>query len=305
MEASKSKTPFTLLGLVAILVWSTAVAVSSSAGTRLGFFTAAACVYLTASTVLLGLLASRSNLRQEIAKLDPQAFCISGVFFVTNLLFFWLALRQVTTAAQVPEIGVVNYLWCTFVLLFAIPILGLKVRSWFLIGILISMIGVVIPIVEVQGISLAGFSENLRSNPLAYLYSLIAAVGWGLYSNLTKRFEAGLNSSAVALTLFVVGLIFLVIGGILEEPRNWAVQPCLEVLFLGAGDALAYGGWDLAMRRGNRMFVASAAYFTPVISTVVTGLYLGAPLGIAVWIGAGMVAVGAVVCNRAVVGQRD
>jgi drug/metabolite transporter (DMT)-like permease len=54
------------------------------------------------------------------------------------------------------------------------------------------------------------------------------------------------------------------------------------------------------MRRGDIVFVAAASLFTPLLSTLVSTLYLGARPGPRIWLGCAMIMAGAVICKSQV-----
>ena len=54
------------------------------------------------------------------------------------------------------------------------------------------------------------------------------------------------------------------------------------------------------MRRGDAVLVAAASYFTPLLSTIFTCLYLGVRVGPRLWVGCLLVLGGAVLCKLSV-----
>jgi drug/metabolite transporter (DMT)-like permease len=55
------------------------------------------------------------------------------------------------------------------------------------------------------------------------------------------------------------------------------------------------------MRKGNLVLVAAFSYFTPLLSTLVTALYLAVVPGPAIWTASVLVVAGAVICHLAIV----
>jgi drug/metabolite transporter (DMT)-like permease len=66
----------------------------------------------------------------------------------------------------------------------------------------------------------------------------------------------------------------------------------LEVTFMGLATALAYILWDLAMRKGDMVFVAACSYFTPLLSTFLSCLYLQVAAGFNLWVGCLLIVAG-------------
>ena len=77
-------------------------------------------------------------------------------------------------------------------------------------------------------------------------------------------------------------------------------QVAWELLFMAASANLAYGFWERAMRGGNVVLVVSSSYLTPLLSTIVSSLYLRVGLGLRLWLGCALVVGGAALCNAAV-----
>jgi len=83
----------------------------------------------------------------------------------------------------------------------------------------------------------------------------------------------------------------------------WSLAVLGPLLFLALGPGLlAYVLWDVAVRRGNVTLCAIAAYATPLLSTAITCILLGVLPGAKLWIGCGLVVIGAVLCR---IGVRD
>jgi len=55
---------------------------------------------------------------------------------------------------------------------------------------------------------------------------------------------------------------------------------------------LAYILWDLAMRKGDIVFVAACSYFTPFFSTLLSCIYLQVSAGLTLWLGCGLIVAG-------------
>ena len=66
---------------------------------------------------------------------------------------------------------------------------------------------------------------------------------------------------------------------------------------------LAYLFWDVAMRKGDLLFVAAGSYFTPLLSTLVACLYLRVSPGISLWVGCVFIVGGAFLSHRGVTSE--
>jgi drug/metabolite transporter (DMT)-like permease len=90
---------------------------------------------------------------------------------------------------------------------------------------------------------------------------------------------------AVELFILVTGLVFLLLFWVNAESWSWTWRAGLEVTFMGLATALAYILWDLAMRKGDIVLVAACSYFTPLLSTLLSCLYLQVTAGGNLWLG--------------------
>lgn len=69
---------------------------------------------------------------------------------------------------------------------------------------------------------------------------------------------------------------------------------CLSVL-----TTLAYTAWTHGVNHGNLTLMATASYFTPLLSVLLSSLILEMTLGLSFWGGAALVTLGSLICWRA------
>jgi drug/metabolite transporter (DMT)-like permease len=74
----------------------------------------------------------------------------------------------------------------------------------------------------------------------------------------------------------------------------------VRIRVLGGITVLWYDLWDAAMRQGNLPLVASASYLTPLLSTLVSCVYLAVIPGAQLWIGCALIIAGSLVSWRSV-----
>jgi drug/metabolite transporter (DMT)-like permease len=149
----------------------------------------------------------------------------------------------------------------------------------------LALAGEFLVITQGDSVTWSSFREHLQSNPTAYTCALVGAFSWALYSTLARRWSPPGGGGAVALFLPATGLALLILRLFSAESSAWSGRAVGEAVVLAVGTVLGYGLWDLAMRRGNLLFVAACSYFTPLLSTFVTCLYLQVTPGWRLWIG--------------------
>lgn len=127
----------TLIGLTAVLLWSSIVGLLRSVSDRQGPTGGAAMMYSVASAFLL-LSVGRVKLRDF-----PRRYLIWGsLLFVTYELCLSLSIGYANTSRQAIEVGMVNYLWPTFTIVAAILFNRQKTNFLIVPGFVLSIVGI-------------------------------------------------------------------------------------------------------------------------------------------------------------------
>jgi drug/metabolite transporter (DMT)-like permease len=290
----------TAAGISAILLWSTTVALARSAAEQLGPVTAGFSVYLFAGLFLTAYRFGRGRSIKPRQGLSGKYVFGCGALFVLYTTAFFFALGLAKDRNQTVEVGLLNYLWPALTLLFSLFLLGNR-GGWGLIpGTLLALGGVFLVVTQGATVSWEAFAANLIDNPAAYGLGLLAAVTWGLYSNLARRWGTPRGGGSVHIFLLASATAFLVARVFASEEGGWSVRAAVEVGVLGVATALGYLFWDLAMRAGNMVLVAAFSYLTPFLSTVVVCVYLGVRPDPRLWVGCVLIVAGSYLSWRSV-----
>ncbi|NLW49923.1 MAG: aromatic amino acid DMT transporter YddG [Candidatus Brocadiaceae bacterium] len=291
----------TVFGFIAIACWSSTIAFTRTASEFLGPVTMGAFMFLVAGVAGCALLALQRGGLVSALKLPPAYLLGCGALFVCCELGLCLAVGRAVTRQQVLEVSVINYLWPGLTLLFSVWILKRRARLWLMPGVVIALTGVLLAMSHEGRLSWSGLAEGFLSAPAPYLLALGAAVSWGLYSNLSRRWAGNGGSTGVPFFfLATAGAFFLLRLFVAEQPQ-WSPRALWELLFLAlVPNLLGYTCWDLAMRNGRIILVAAFSYLTPVLSMFVSSLRLGIRPGLTLWVACAMVVVGAVVCKLSI-----
>lgn len=294
----------TLLGIVAVLLWGSTIAAIRSVVEQVGALGAGAFANLIGGGLLcLMLIAQPGRLRRVLAL--PRAYLIGcGLLFVGYCPPLYLAMHWSATREQAIEVALINYLWPAMTLALAVPVLRRRARLTLVPALLIALSGVYLALAQGGGLSWQSFRHNVAANPPPYVMAFIAASLWALYSTLSCRWTGDGQDTAVPFFLLATGAILLVAwwaeGATVRHP--WTGRGVLELLYLGLFPTLlAYWFWDVAMRKGNVVLVTSLSFFIPLISTVISCLYLGVKMGSGLWLACGLVVGGAILCKFSVV----
>ncbi|HCT9093337.1 MULTISPECIES: aromatic amino acid DMT transporter YddG [Serratia] len=287
----------TLLGLLAILLWSSVVGLIRSVSEGLGPIGGAAMIY-SVSAVFLLLALRMPNLR-----LFPRPYLLLGsLLFVSYEICLSLSLGYANTRLQAIEVGMINYLWPCFTVLMALVFNGQKAKWWLLPGLLLSLFGIGWIMSGEGGWSPAQMLENVRSNPLSYSLAFGGAVIWALYCNLTKKIAQGHNGVVLFITLTALAL-WLKYAFSSESGMQFTLPVTLTLLCAGMAMGAGYAAWNVGILRGNMTLLATASYFTPVLSAVFAALVLNTALTANFWQGVVMVTAGSLICWRATRGN--
>ena len=293
----------TVLGLLAILIWSTSLAFTRRIAEDFGTFDGMAISYFAGGLLGCVWLAAIGRLRHALAM--PRTFhLVCGGLMVAYGTCYAIAVGQASDRQAVLEINIINYLWPGLTMLFALPILKRRATLLLIPGMLLALAGAMLSIAGGHGggFSWEAFGHNLRSCSHAHLLALAGALCFGLYSNFNTRLAGNADGEAAPLHLMALGGGLVVTRLVMGIPANW--HPVAASWVYLAATAifpvlLAYMFWDIAMRRGHLNLVVSASYAAPLLSTVMAAPVLGVHLDVSIWLACALVIGGAWLCKIA------
>lgn len=288
----------TLIGLVAILLWSSIVGLIRSVSDHLGPTGGAAMMYSVASVFLL-LTVGGAKPRDF-----PRRYLAWGsVLFVAYELCLALSIGYANNGRQAIEVGMVNYLWPMFTIVAAIAFNGQKTNAWILPGFVLSVVGIGRVLGGEQGFDVAGMLANVQDNPLSYGLAFAGALIWAGYCTVTARMAQGKNGVTL---FFILVSVVLWIKYLLEGGGSmvFSFEAIVYLLLAASAMGFGYAAWNVGILHGNVTVLAGASYFIPVLSAALSTLLLRTPLSLAFWQGAAMVCGGAILCWLATRGQR-
>ena len=272
-------------GLAAIVLWSMTIAVARSLSEQTGPLTAGACVYLISGALCLLWLAWLGTPLRRLRMLSRRYVFGCGFLFVLYTVLVYLAIGSATDRQQVLEIGLVNYLWPVATILLSLVLLNERASVLLVPGTVLALAGEFLVITQGAPVSWHSVGGHLQANPVPYALAFVAAVSWALYSTLTRRWSQPETDGAVALFIPAAGLMLLLIRFFVKESPAWSIRAAGEAVVLATLTVLAYALWDAAMRKGNLLLVAACSYFTPLLSTLVSCVYLRVAPGWRLWVG--------------------
>nr|WP_116348708.1 aromatic amino acid DMT transporter YddG [Cupriavidus taiwanensis] len=289
----------TLVGLVAVLLWSSIVGLIRGVSESFGATGGAGLMYTVAS-VLLWVSVGHVRLRAL-----PRAYLVWGsVLFVSYELCLSLSIGYANSGRQAIEVAMVNYLWPSFTMLAAI-LFNRQRAGWMVVpGLLVAVLGICQVLGGDQGLDVAGMAANVRDNPLSYGLAFAGAVIWAGYCTVTARIAAGKNAVTLffMLTALALWAKYLFTGG---ETMAFSVAGVVYLALAACAMGFGYAAWNVGILHGNVTVLAGASYFIPVLSAALAAALLRAPLSFAFWKGAAMVVAGSILCWLATHGRGE
>ncbi|WP_353193440.1 aromatic amino acid DMT transporter YddG [Pandoraea pnomenusa] len=287
---SKRRNRATLIGLLAVVLWSSIVGLIRGVSESFGPTGGAAMMYTVASVFLLVSVGFPS------LRAFPKRYLYLGtLLFVAYELCLSLSIGYANTARQAIEVGMVNYLWPTFTMMAAIVFNRQRASAWVIPGFLLSMLGICWVLGGDRGFDVAEMAANVLDNPLSYGLAFAGAVIWAAYCTVTTRYADGKNGVTFFFMLVAASLWakYAWMGG---EPMQVSTLSMVYLLLAACAMGFGYAAWNVGILGGNVTLLAGASYFIPVFSAALSAVLLRAPLPFSFWQGAAMVCGGSILC---------
>lgn len=287
---SKRRNRATLVGLMAVVLWSAIVGLIRGVSESFGPTGGAALMYTVASVFLLFSVGF-----PRLKTFPTRYLWLGSVLFVAYELCLSLSIGYANDGRQAIEVGMVNYLWPTFTLIAAILFNRQRANVLVVPGFCLSIVGICWVLGGEHGLDIAEMSANVLANPLSYGLAFSGAVIWAAYCVVTAKYAEGKNGVTfffmlVAATLWIKCLAAG--GGEMHLSLSGVVYLVLAACAMGFG----YAAWNVGILGGNVTVLAGASYFIPVLSSALSAALLHAPLTYGFWQGAAMVCGGSILC---------
>lgn len=280
----------TLVGLLAILFWSSIVGLIRGVSASLGVTGGAALIYTVASLLLL------VTVGPTRVRAMPRRYLVWGsLLFVAYEMCLALSIGYAHSNRQAIEVGTVNYLWPAMTMVFAILFNGQRARWTVVPGVVLAIGGICRVLGGDAGLDLAAMAANVKDNPLSYGLAFAGTLIWASYCTITAKYAEGKNGVTLffMLTALALWIKYLVVGG---EAMRFSAQALLYLALAAAAMGFGYATWNVGILHGNMTILAGASYFIPVLSAGLAALVLDTPLSLAFWQGAALVCAGSILC---------
>ncbi|CAQ81775.1 inner membrane protein [Aliivibrio salmonicida LFI1238] len=257
---------------------------------QLGPIGGAAMIYSVSSIFLVLVIGA-----PRLTLFSPKYLLIGGGMFVSYEMCLSLALGMAHSRTQAVEMSIINYLWPSLTVLFAVVTSRKPVNKILYPAIALSFFGVAWTLSGDGGLSISQLLANAATNPVSYTLAFVGAFIWAAYCNVTKKLANGKNAItwffiATALSLWIKYLFsdegsLVFTGGVM-------IDLLLAGIVMGSGYAL----WNIGIIGGNMVLLATFSYFTPVLSTFFSAWILDIELTVQFWQGVTMVTIASLLC---------
>jgi len=279
----------TIIGLFSILIWASLVAVIKIITEQLAPILAVALIYSFSAITVLVL-----NGVPKIQHMPKIYVWGCGALFVCYEILFLISLALSQSREQVLVIAMINYLWPPLTIVFSIFAKQLNYHYPVILGFLISVFGLMM-VVNPEILNFQKFIATIQQNPLAFSFAFIGALLWSCFSILIKKYAQGHNATPLFFVVTAISLWFIHFVS-----HETFISPSLSIwaliIITGALIGVAYSNWNQSFQFGNIKLLILATYFMPIFSSMISMLILNTVPEISFWIGASLVAIGALIC---------
>jgi drug/metabolite transporter (DMT)-like permease len=246
----------TLVGFVAILLWSCLALLTSLSGKSPPFQLAAMTFAIGGGMGALSWVFRPSAARSLAQPWQVWLLGIAGLFGYHALYFF--ALRSAPPA----EAGLINYLWPLLIVLLSAFLPHEHLRWHHVAGTLLGLAGTVVLFMGGKELRLdAGYVPGFAA-------AFVAAFVWSAYSVLSRRFAAVSTDAVVGFCL--VTALLAAFSHLAFETTVWpqGVIEWAAIVALGLGPVgAAFYAWDFGVKRGDIRVLGALSYCAPILST--------------------------------------
>ncbi|MBN9026664.1 MAG: aromatic amino acid DMT transporter YddG [Rhizobiales bacterium] len=281
--------PPTLIGISAVLMWSATIGLYRNISETFGAVGGSALIF-TFSGIVATLYAGRAAFRGH----SRLYLLFGGAMFVTYEIALALAVGLAQDRTQTVEVGMINYLWPCFTIALAVMVGQARADLLLVPGVMLSLAGVLLAS-SGSGFSLHSMLDNVAGNPLPYFLALVAAITWPLYTIFTRRLSGG-KSAVPPFLLMTAALLWIYYFTSDQPPLHFDLRGLTMTLLFGVLTTLAYSAWTHGVSHGNLTLMATASYFTPLLSVMLSSILLDMMPGMNFWGGALLVTGGSLVC---------
>ena len=294
MKTNKfSNWKFILMMFVAVIVWALAFPFIKIGLEELSFVNLTIMRFFVVCCVFLGFILLQKKRFSKLQKKDIFPIFILGFI---GIIVYHLGLNY---GEQYISPGAASLIIATIpvqIVILAIIFLKEKITYKKLLGIIISLSGVVI-------ISLWGkMGGSLEVNFIFGAFAvLIAATTGAIYTIVGKKYlerYSGLSLTVYAMLLGSIGLIPTINNSLFDQVSNMSINGWFAVIFLGIfSTVIGYTIWYVALKIKNASEISVYLYAIPVFSTIFSYFMFKQQITLMFILGGSLVIFGVIIVN--------
>lgn len=286
-EAQQKRNRATLIGGIAILLWSTQ-ALLTTMTQGIPPFQLLAMTFLVAfcASTLLLLYRGETIIRKGKPQFNVWIISVGGLFGYH--FFYFVALHT----APAVEANLINYLWPLLIVFFSALLPGEHLRWFHSAGALMGLFGAVL-LVAMNG-TVSFQAESISG----YLAAVVAALIWSAYSVTNRRFEH-IPTAAVSGFCGMTSLLAFISHFVAETWYMPESIQLLAIIAMGLGPlGLAFFVWDYGTKHGDLQLIGVLSYGAPLFSTLLLILFGKAQASITVMLACILIIGGALLASK-------
>lgn len=275
-----------LLGIAAVLIWSTVASVFKVTLRHtdpLGMLLMASAV----STVVLFAAVFFTGRTDELRKLSGGSLIRNSLLGLLNPFFYYVVLFMAYSRLPAQEAQPLNYTWPIILSILSVAVLGQKIPARSFLAVIISFAGVVL--ISVRPLLIQGASLNIAGIVLA----LGSGVIWSVYWIINIKGE---GDTTVSLLLnFSFGTLFIILASILFG-ADLTLEPValLGSAYIGIFEmGITFIIWLTALKlTRNAARISNLIYLSPFLSLLFIHLIVGESIYVTTVIGLVLIVAG-------------
>ena len=272
-----------MLGLAAVLFWSTVATAFKLALRELSVIQLLAYASTSSALALLGIVLARKQGPLLLAYLreTPGYFCLMALM---NPLVYYLILLRAYDLLPAQQAQTINYTWAITLAILAVPLLGQRLTRKDMLAVALGYAGVLIIATQGRVLSLEFASIE------GVVFALVSTVVWALYWIASAR---NTRDPVVSLCLnFLIAAPVALLGcalfSSLIPPSGSALAAALYVGLFEMGVTFAL--WSTALRMASNVSrVGNLIFLSPLLSMVFIATILGESIHPATLVGLGLI----------------
>ncbi|MFC1841372.1 DMT family transporter [Thermodesulfobacteriota bacterium] len=292
-----------ILGIIAILLWCWSGVCFRKGSELMG----SSMVYLTLMTgcgsltaVVFQYFRGQSILR--MVRL-PFKVVVAGFFGVALYTVMLAKAFGIVAEEDIGQINLLNYLWPVWMVVLGMLFLGSRPKALLAIsGILMGLFGVVIS----RGQNLF---THLPANLFPHALALSGGFLWALYVVLLRKWKIPEEKGGTAFHFAICAIIAGLLAAFAHDwhripPRSGAML--FWIVFGGIGPVgIAYSLYEISVKNGPVILIASFSYFIPIGSSLLIGLFFKEAMNKGLVFGAVFIALGSWLVHHATSDKGD